>query len=65
MAQLFENTYRCVRCGAEWSDVWCAMCDDRCPSCDTEMTPTTSRSLHEDCTHADCPRFNESNTQTA
>lgn len=37
----FINTYRCP-CGASFENLWPAQCDDRCPSCGTTCSPTTS-----------------------
>lgn len=37
----FTNHYRC-ECGAEWSDEWSCMCNDRCPECDSETEPHES-----------------------
>jgi hypothetical protein len=38
----YVNHYECIRCHHFWSDEWDCMCDDRCPSCDLEMTPYLS-----------------------
>lgn len=43
--KMFRNYYRCEDCGEEWTDKWSCMCDDRCPSCRTEMTPYKSEEL--------------------
>jgi hypothetical protein len=29
----------------EWEDVWGCMCNDRCPACNTECTPSNSERL--------------------
>ena len=41
----FRNFYECVRCGEKWEDEWSCMCNDRCPVCHTEMTPSMSFDL--------------------
>jgi hypothetical protein len=41
----FRNHYRCEKCDVEWSDEWSCMCDDRCPECDAEITPSSSEEL--------------------
>lgn len=34
----FNKYYRCP-CGTEWQDEWDCLCNDRCPTCDTECEP--------------------------
>lgn len=51
---IYENRYKCPRCGLEWSDEWCAMCDDRCPACDLESSPLASFYTGFECEHPDC-----------
>lgn len=41
---LFKNSYDCP-CGTHWTDDWDCMCDDRCPSCNTSCSPTSSVEL--------------------
>jgi len=41
----YLNEYKCSRCGAGWVDEWSAMCNDRCPICDLEMTAVRSTDL--------------------
>lgn len=47
-APLYRNHYRCSvvidgkPCGAEWSDEWDCMCNDRCPRCNAEIEPYES-----------------------
>lgn len=41
----YENRYLCPRCKSEWKDEWSCACNDRCPACDLESSPTTSRDL--------------------
>lgn len=41
--QMFENHYTCPNCGYDWSDVWSATCNDRCPVCRTETEPHESK----------------------
>lgn len=43
---VFLNSYKCV-CGTEWEDEWDCACDDRCPSCNTAMTPFHSEEIDE------------------
>ncbi len=40
----YRNCYECS-CGEEWEDVWGCMCNDRCPACNTECTPSNSERL--------------------
>lgn len=39
--KLFLNVYECS-CGATWQDEWDCACDDRCPDCNTAISPVTS-----------------------
>lgn len=36
-----RNFYKCS-CGESWSDDWDCACDDRCPKCNTSISPHTS-----------------------
>jgi hypothetical protein len=36
-----ENSYACP-CGHAWQDTWTCACNDRCPSCNREIEPTSS-----------------------
>jgi predicted RNA-binding Zn-ribbon protein involved in translation (DUF1610 family) len=36
---LFIRNFICPNCGTEWRDLWCADCNDHCPSCDAEIEP--------------------------
>jgi hypothetical protein len=38
----FRNFYRHEACGTKWEDVWCGMCNDRCPTCNVECEPYES-----------------------
>ena len=38
----YLNMYKCSDCNHSWSDEWNCMCDDRCPECNTAMTPYES-----------------------
>jgi hypothetical protein len=38
---IFVNFYECP-CGTAWHDQWDCACNDRCPSCDTEVEPSRS-----------------------
>jgi hypothetical protein len=40
------NMYKC-ECGEEWRDVWDCGCNDKCPSCNTEITPYASIPVDE------------------
>ena len=42
---VFRNYYRCERDGTEWSDDWSCMCNDRCPTCDAEISPYYSEDI--------------------
>jgi len=44
----FKNKYRC-ECGTAWEDEWSCMCDDRCPSCDTPISPEYSEAVGDVC----------------
>ncbi len=35
----FRREFVCSRCGENWSDIWCADCNDRCPRCNAEIGP--------------------------
>lgn len=50
---LYCNTYVC-ECGTRWEDIWCAGCDDECPSCGTIMEALSSEPTGEFCDHEDC-----------
>ncbi len=41
----FCNHYNCSRCGTSWSDEWSATCDDECPECGADISPTESDDL--------------------
>ena len=53
MAQWFENSYECSRCGTEWSDEWSCMCNDKCPNCNAEIEPYDSVDLSRAVTEDD------------
>jgi hypothetical protein len=40
----FINRYEC-ECGATWEDQWSATCDDECPECGADCSPTDSDEL--------------------
>lgn len=40
----FRNHYKCP-CGNAWRDEWSCMCDDRCGTCNTSVSPHTSEQL--------------------
>lgn len=42
--RLYRNHYSCV-CGEQWEDEWDCTCDDRCPKCDTSISPHMSEDL--------------------
>ncbi|MCA1800296.1 MAG: hypothetical protein LC687_06575 [Actinobacteria bacterium] len=35
----FTNHYACSECGNHWIDEWSCACDDRCPNCNTPISP--------------------------
>lgn len=37
----FQNLYECP-CGETWEDEWDSSCDDRCPTCNTPISPSES-----------------------
>ena len=41
MNYYYRNFYECP-CGETWEDEWDSTCDDRCPSCDTSVSPSSS-----------------------
>jgi hypothetical protein len=41
---MYLNQYKCI-CGYEWEDTNDCTCDDRCPECNTSMTPYNSIDL--------------------
>jgi len=45
MQYKFRNFYKCSKCGHEWSMEWHATCDDRCPKCNTSISPTRSEDI--------------------
>jgi hypothetical protein len=36
---LFIRNFVCSNCGTEWRDLWCADCNDHCPTCGAEIEP--------------------------
>src|SRR5579875_611291 len=43
MVGWFEMEHVCPRCGCEWEDAWTCSCNDRCPDCDLECKPVSSK----------------------
>jgi hypothetical protein len=41
----FVNHYKCDECGTEWQDEHDCTCDDKCPKCNTAMTPYKSEEI--------------------
>lgn len=41
----FLNHYECSECGTSWNDEWDCTCDDRCPNCNTSISPSSSDDL--------------------
>lgn len=41
----YINHYICSECGEEWHDQWSCMCDDRCPNCNTSISPISSEEV--------------------
>lgn len=48
MGKMYLNHYECD-CGAQWTDEWDCMCDDRCPSCDCPCCPHHSEEYCPQC----------------
>ena len=48
----FRNYYKCTRiineeiCNTEWKDDWDCTCDDRCPVCNTAISPHKSEDIN-------------------
>ena len=38
----YSNHYYCSACQQEWHDEWDCECNDRCPTCNTEIEPYQS-----------------------
>jgi hypothetical protein len=43
----YLNYYRCS-CGKRWVDTWSCTCNDRCPTCNTEIQPYRSDDFPEE-----------------
>lgn len=41
----FVNHYECNGCGAVWDDAWSATCDDECPRCGVDASPSRSEEV--------------------
>lgn len=41
----FKNIYECDNCGTTWEDIWSCGCDDECPSCGLDISPTDSEEI--------------------
>jgi transcription initiation factor IIE alpha subunit len=41
----FRNFYTCPDDGTRWHDEWSCQCNDRCPTCNKEITPSYSEDL--------------------
>jgi hypothetical protein len=41
----FRNYYRCPNDGTKWHDEWDHRCNDRCPTCDSEIEPYFSEDV--------------------
>jgi hypothetical protein len=41
----FRNYYECPIDGTKWHDAWMCMCNDRCPTCDSEIEPYFSEDV--------------------
>lgn len=39
--------YKCSKCGELWQDEWDCLCNDRCPTCDTECEPYDHAEIDE------------------
>jgi hypothetical protein len=44
-AMYFRNFYECSHDETRWHDDWTCMCNDRCPTCDTETEPSYSEEI--------------------
>lgn len=44
----FSNQYYCQDCVYGWTMEWDCMCDDRCPRCNTSLTPVMSDELDDE-----------------
>jgi len=42
----FRNYYECPHDGTKWNDEWTCTCNDRCPTCDSEIEPYFSEDIH-------------------
>jgi hypothetical protein len=42
----YTRQFKCPNDGTVWTDTWCADCNDRCPTCNAEITP--ERVIHEE-----------------
>jgi len=40
--------YKCSDCGCEWQDEWDCLCDDKCPNCNTSMSPYNHDVIEDD-----------------
>lgn len=43
--ETYLNRYRCPGDGTLWVMIWSCMCNDRCPTCNSEITPYDSEAL--------------------
>lgn len=40
----YLNNYDCP-CGAQWDDIWSCGCDDECPQCGADVSPSESEEI--------------------
>ena len=44
----YINYYECPRDETRWEEIWECKCNDRCPTCNSEVTPYRSKEIGED-----------------
>jgi hypothetical protein len=44
-AMRFRNYYECTHEETKWDEEWTCVCNDRCPTCDTETEPSFSEDI--------------------
>lgn len=51
----YLNTYEC-NCGTDWTDEHCCQCDDECPNCGADISPSESEGIEQgSCGDSECP----------
>lgn len=41
----YRSHYACTECGTHWVDEWSCACNDRCPTCNSEIEPYYSEDI--------------------